>query len=77
VIDLMPGRRGCCSGGPRCCRGTYLRYGWPRNVQFDGSCPVFGGEPLATHLRAAMELVEREWDDALFALLAGTGARDG
>jgi hypothetical protein len=63
VLDFMPGHHGCCNGGPRCCRGTYLLYGWPGRLH----------EPVATHLRAAMQWVEDELDEMLAARI-GHGA---
>jgi len=52
VIDFMPGDHQCCNGGPNCCRGCYLLYGWPGN----------GHEPVGTHVDYAMECVEEWWD---------------
>jgi hypothetical protein len=52
VIDFMPGNHQCCNGGPRCCRGCYLLYGWPGQEH----------EPVATHVGYAMECVEEWWD---------------
>jgi hypothetical protein len=63
VIDFMPGHHGCCNGSPRCCRGTYLLYNWPGREH----------EPLATHLRWAMEVAEDDWNEAVLAAIAGTG----
>jgi hypothetical protein len=60
VLDFMPGNHSCCIGGPRCCHGCYLLYGWPGREH----------EPVAMHLRSAMQCIEEELD-ALFACRPG------
>jgi hypothetical protein len=52
VIDFMPGNHQCCNGGPRCCKGCYLLYGWRGNEH----------EPMGTHVDYAMEVAEEYWD---------------
>lgn len=57
VIDFMPGMTDCEPG-----RGLYLGYNWP-------GCD--DGWIVSKWCRDAMSIVEEQWDEYLFATLAG------
>jgi hypothetical protein len=59
VIDFMPGMTDCEPG-----RGMYLGYNWPGDS--------LGDWMLATHLREAMRVAEKRWDESPFAVAAET-----
>ena len=53
VIDFMPGYIDCEPS-----RGMYLLYNWPGKID---------GEPIATQVDRAMEIIEDDWDKACVA----------